>query len=125
MELIQAIKYVAVVFTICLHDMSEKKVMSFSTVIKQITEVLRLCMFKKEHCFGDKLDLQYEPVGKLTYFICFVKNLNVIQFKQLEKGFILSRFSLLCFCEYTIISLAMIPTILTLTPAMEISLWES
>ena len=25
MELIQAIKYVAVVFTICLHDMSEKK----------------------------------------------------------------------------------------------------
>ena len=58
MELIQAIKYVAVVFTICLHDMSEKKVMSFSTVIKQITEVLRLCMFKKEHCFGDKLDLQ-------------------------------------------------------------------
>ena len=41
MELIQAIKYVAVVFTICLHDMSEKKVMSFSTVIKQITEVHR------------------------------------------------------------------------------------
>ena len=86
---------------------------------------LRLCMFKKEHCFGHKLDLQYEPVSKLIYFICFVTNLNVIQFKQLEKGFILSRFSLLCFCEYTIISLAMIPTILTLTPAMEISLWES
>ena len=41
MELIQAIKYVAVVFTICLHDMSEKKVMSYSTVIKQITEVHR------------------------------------------------------------------------------------
>ena len=85
---------------------------------------LRLCMFKKEDC-GDKLDLQYEPVSKLSYFICFVTNLNVIQFKQLEKGFILSRFSLLCFCEYAIISLAMISTILTLTPAMEISLWES
>ena len=61
-------------------------------------------MFKKEHCFGDKLDLQYEPVSKLTYSICFVTNLNVIQFKQLETGFTLSRFSLLCFCEYTIIS---------------------
>ena len=35
------------------------------------------------------------------------------------------RLSLLCFCKYTIISLAMIPTILTLTPVMEISLWES
>ena len=61
-------------------------------------------MFKKEHCFGDKLDLQYEPVSKLTYSIRFVTNLNVIQFKQLETGFTLSRFSLLCFCEYTIIS---------------------
>ena len=41
MELVQAIKYAAVVFTICLHDMSEKKVISFSTVIKQVTEVHR------------------------------------------------------------------------------------
>ena len=62
MELIQAIKYVAVVFTICLHDMSEKKgnviLYSHQANHQGPQRKLRLCMFKKEHCFGDKLDLQ-------------------------------------------------------------------
>ena len=93
------------IYNVCMVWVKKREshsVQSSSKSLRSTKTELRLCMFKKEDC-GDKLDLQYEPVSKLSYFICFVTNLNVIQFKQLEKGFILSRFSLLCFCEYAII----------------------